>query len=623
MCGIVGIVGDMSREEKVAKVRDMLLTLARRGPDGEGIEVLSEAVLGHRRLAIFDTSPAGRQPMVSDESDVGLIFNGAIYNFWELRHQLEARGVVFRTSTDTEVILKGYEEWGINQLVSRLRGMFALGIWDGRKKKLYLVRDRLGVKPLVYALKERGVLAFGSTVRALKMGGFCEELSQEGVAAFLQWGFVSDDHSIYKGIVKVKPGTIVEWSAEGLKTWTYWSSQDRKHVYQVSFQDAVEQTEQLLLEAVSLRLRSDVPLGALLSGGIDSSLVCWAIAKSGSNVKAYTVGVPGHPWDETKAAQQTAKMLGIEHCVLPMGADEFPDLHELSDAYGEPFASPSALAMLQVSKLMKSSVKVMLTGDGGDDCFLGYPRHRHLWLASKMSFFSSPLGRKLWLKLRSRVSGVGSFRRVISLLNYASGDLGAFVGKGAHADEASVDHIFGPMLRDRQVAFKQEEWFVQNSQLLEKFLGFEHRTRFTGEYLTKIDGATMYYGLEARSPFLDHKLWELALSLPVDVRLRHWHLKAILREVAKRSLGFRFAHRPKTGFGIPVYQWMVGKWGTSVREIFQHSLAEKQGWISGDVARSWLDQSFVQGRASNELWHILVFDSWLAKERSEIGTVSC
>jgi len=623
MCGIVGIVGDIPREIKVAKVRDMLMTLARRGPDGEGIEELGEAVLGHRRLAIFDVTPAGRQPMVSYDSDVGLIFNGAIYNFWELRDQLEARGKVFRTKTDTEVILKGYEEWGIRQLVSRLRGMFAFGIWDARKGKLFLVRDRLGVKPLVYAVGEQGELAFASTVRALRMGGFCEELNEGGVSEFLKWGFVTDDHSIYKGIVKVKPGTIVEWDSGQLESWTYWSCQSPEQVKKISFAEAVEQTEHLLLEAVFLRLRSDVPVGALLSGGIDSSLICWAIAKLGGNVKAYTVGVPGHPWDETSVAQHTAKTLGIKHRVLEMDEDELPNLQELSNAYGEPFASPSALAVLQVSRAMSSEVKVMLTGDGGDDCFLGYPRHRHLWLASRLSHMSSPYLRKLWFNARPRFPRYGPLRRVASFLDYAAGDLGAFVGGGYDSRGQNIEHIFGPRLKESQSTFGRKEWFVQDNQLLEKFLQFEHRGQFTGEYMTKIDGATMYYGMEARSPFLDYRLWEFAMALPVEIRLRRGCLKAILREVARRALGLRFALRPKTGFGIPVQQWMVGKWGQFVREVFQHSLAEEQGWISGNVARSWLDKSCTLGRAPNELWNVLVFDAWLTKERNDQPTLHC
>jgi len=265
----------------------------------------------------------------------------------------------------------------------------------------------------------------------------------------------------------------------------------------------------------------------------------------------------------------------------------------------------------------------MLTGDGGDDCFLGYPRHRHLWLASRMAHMSSPYLRKLWFDTRSRFPSYSPLRRVASFLNYAAGDLGAFLGNGFDSDEPRIEHVLGSRLKERQATVGREEWQVQDNQLLENLLQFEQRTQFTGEYMTKIDGASMYYGMEARSPFLDHGLWEFAMALPVEIRMHHWCLKAILREIAKRAIGLRFAFRPKKGFGIPVHQWMVGKWGQFAREVFQHSLAEEQGWISGNVARSWLDKSFVLGQAPNELWNVLVFDAWLTKEGRDLPILHC
>jgi len=379
MCGIAGVVGLTERESAGRNVKKMTDALARRGPDSDGIESWHGAVLGHRRLAIFDLSHAGSQPMLSADRLVGIVFNGAVYNYRELRMELLAHGCVFVSNTDTEVLIHGYREWGIDRLVSRLRGMFAFGLWDDRSRRLYLVRDRLGVKPLVFT-SSNGTIAFASTVRALRLAGYVSDLNESAVLEFLARGYVSEDHSVYRGAHKVPPGSIVEWADGLLNTRRYWLPPSVAKS-PPSFDEAVEQTEQLLLQAVELRLHADVPVGALLSGGVDSSLVCWALAKLGSDVTAYTIGTPGDPWDETADAVRTAKGLGIQHRVLQMSPQDSPGIEELVSAFAEPFASPSALGMLRVSRAVAPKVKVLLTGDGGDDVFLGYPRHRHLWVA--------------------------------------------------------------------------------------------------------------------------------------------------------------------------------------------------------------------------------------------------
>jgi asparagine synthase (glutamine-hydrolysing) len=256
-------------------VRAMTDALARRGPDAEGIESWDGATLGHRRLSIFDLSDAGRQPMLSPDGRVGVVFNGAIYNFPELRRELEGRGHVFRTRTDTEVLIHGYRAWGIDALLPRLRGMFAIGLWDAAARTLYLVRDRLGVKPLLYTVRD-GRLAFASTARALRQAGAASEIDPGAVAEYLEFGYVTDDRSIYRGVAKVPAATVLEWRDGRMRMRTYW--QPPAHMdFAGTFDDAVAETRRLLLQAVERRLQADVPVGALLSGGIDSSLVCWAM----------------------------------------------------------------------------------------------------------------------------------------------------------------------------------------------------------------------------------------------------------------------------------------------------------------------------------------------------------
>jgi asparagine synthase (glutamine-hydrolysing) len=306
MCGIAGLAGLGDDVESRSSVSRMVHALERRGPDGFGIEAWPGAVLGHRRLAIFDLSELGRQPMLSPDRRAGVVFNGAIYNWRALRGELEARGYEFKSRTDTEVLIHGYSEWGIDELVTRLRGMFAFGLWDERKGKLFLVRDRLGVKPLLYSAGDNHI-AFASTARALRAGGFGSRIDEQAVVEYLEFGYVTDDRSIYEGVLKVPAATILEWSEGGVSTRRYWQPPVIASAAKISFDEAVEETERLFLGATERRLQADVPVGALLSGGVDSSLVCWAVAHLGGDVTAFTIGTPGDPLDETEDAVSTAR----------------------------------------------------------------------------------------------------------------------------------------------------------------------------------------------------------------------------------------------------------------------------------------------------------------------------
>jgi asparagine synthase (glutamine-hydrolysing) len=274
----------------------MVQALARRGPDSEGVAKWPNAVLGHRRLAIVDLSAAGNQPMLSDDGQIGLVFNGCIYNFLELRQDLEQKGHRFRSRCDTEVLLRGYEEWGIDVLAGRLRGMFAFGIWDQRRRTLTLVRDRLGVKPLIYS-QRHGEIGFASTIGALRAGGFGDEVDPDAIMDVLEFGWVADDHSIFVGMRKLPPASILEWHDGGISERQYWKLPAGSESSPTTFEEAVEETERLLVESVKLRLIADVPIGVLLSGGIDSALVCWATRELNANLTAFTVRAPGDASD--------------------------------------------------------------------------------------------------------------------------------------------------------------------------------------------------------------------------------------------------------------------------------------------------------------------------------------
>ncbi|HEX8068932.1 MAG TPA: asparagine synthase (glutamine-hydrolyzing) [Pyrinomonadaceae bacterium] len=636
MCGIAGIAGFEDRHGARASVERMTCALARRGPDGEGLEAWPRCVLGHRRLAIFDLSAAGRQPMLAADATVGVTFNGAIYNFRELRRDLEARGVAFHSQTDTEVLVEGYRVWGVDALVERLRGMFAFALWDESARKLFLVRDRLGVKPLVYAETPAGGLAFASTVRALKQSGFVNELDEQAVADYLEFGYVPDPRVIYRGATKVAAGTIVEWSQEtGARARTYWTPPVVADAADApTFADAVAETERLFLRAVESRLFADVPVGALLSGGVDSSLVCWAITKLGGDVTAFTVGTPGDPWDETADARATATTLGVKHRVLPLSADDAPTVEEQVSAYAEPFACASALGMLRVARAVKDEATVLLTGDGGDDVFLGYPEHKHFHLAQRLARRLPGLGARAWLAGGARLPRVGPLRRAASFLNYATGGLGAVTHTHDGLPVYERHGLLGERLRGTSVAPRAIPWSHGSArQVLTEFLDYDRRTRFVGEYLTKVDGATMHYALEARAPFLDQDLWEFAARLPYDVRLRGGQLKAILRELARRHLGERVARGRKRGFGVPVGRWLAGRWRARLEELLTGALVEQHGWIDATAARVFLQRTAARGLVPNQLWYVFVLETWLRHEQDatvgalthdeKLLTVSC
>jgi asparagine synthase (glutamine-hydrolysing) len=618
MCGIAGIAGELDQTGAAGTVGRMISTLARRGPDGDGIEVWSTVALGHRRLAVFDPSEAGRQPMLSPDGLIGIVFNGAIYNFHSLRNDLESLGYQFKSQTDTEVLIHGYHEWGIDALVAKIRGMFAFALWDESGRKLFLVRDRLGVKPLVFASRNKQII-FASTVRALRASGFVSDIEPQALADYLEFGFVTEARAIYQGVLKVPAASILEWTEQGTKIRQYWHPPAPGSTA-ISFDEAVEEAERLLLKAVEKRLFADVPVGSLLSGGVDSSLVCWALSKLGADITAYTVGTSLDPSDESADARQTAAALGIQHKVFNISPADDTGISELVSAYSEPFACASALGMLRVSRAVANEAKVLLTGDGGDDVFLGYPEHRHLWFAERLARSPTRTAADLWQRSREKFPRHGQLRRLASFLDYASGGLGAVTNAHDGLPAYKQQGVLGERLADYTVDQRRIKWSYDSARhVLSNYLDYDRHTRFVSEFLTKVDGATMHHGLEARSPFLDQELWEFAAALPFQVRLHRGRLKAVLRELARRKIGERVASGRKRGFTIPVERWITERWRPEVAATFRDSLLERQGWIRSGSALKWLEKSTATGRVPKQLWYLFVLEAWL---RNECQTVS-
>jgi asparagine synthase (glutamine-hydrolysing) len=610
MCGISGVVG-LANGDAGERVARMNKALARRGPNSEGLHSWPSTVLGHRRLSIFDLSDAGRQPMISADGKVGIVFNGAIFNFRQLRVELEALGHSFVSQTDTEVLVEGYRAWGIEKLLPRLRGMFAFALWDQNLGKLWLVRDRLGVKPLLYAISGRS-LAFASTARALQEAGFAGPVDPAAVLEFLEFAFVTDERSIFEGICKVPAGHVVEWHDGQLRQWAYWTLPSVDPDSRITFNEAVEQTESLFLEAVRLRLDADVPVGCLLSGGIDSALVCWGVAQFNPKLTAFTIGMQGNAADEAGAAAETARWLGIPHQTVEISPDQPKLLDSLIPAYGEPFACSSALGMIAISEAICPHATVLLTGDGGDDVFLGYRTHRIFYKAQQLANQLPVSARPLWRMLRPLASAFSPLRRGARFIDYSTDGVSAVYK--AHDGLPWFENLglLGPRLQALSLRHRQIPSSIFSArQILTDFLKWEQDNRFVSEFLTKVDGGAMYHALEARSPLLDQNVWEFAARLPYSVRLHDGKLKAILRELARRRVHPDVATRRKQGFTIPVEEWLLTRWRSRLLELSSEPLVERDGWIAkGGFARA-IEEGDRQGRAPVQLWSLTVLESWL------------
>ncbi|MGA3187023.1 MAG: asparagine synthase (glutamine-hydrolyzing) [Bryobacteraceae bacterium] len=614
MCGIAGVVYRDSSASAESVVRTMLPPLARRGPDAEGFFAWPGVGFGHRRLSIIDLSPAGAQPMLSADGEIGVVFNGCIYNFLEIRRELEQRGHRFRSQCDTEILIAGYREWGIDTMLPKLHGMFAFAIWDQPRRKLTMARDRLGVKPLVYRIWKDGI-AFASTLGALQAGGFTDSVNPKAVLEFLDVGFVTDEQSIYTGTSKLPAGSLLEWDAGKVTERVYWTLPDVDESSSIRFEEAVEETERLIIEAVRLRLISDVPIGALLSGGIDSTLVCWGLSKLNVDIRAFTLGTPGDPDDESADARDIAQRLGIPHEVVHLGADQSLPLDELTAAYSEPFGSSSALGMLRVSQAVKPKATVLLTGDGGDDIFLGYSFFYNAWKAQNLSRKLPPGSAQVWNAVRPLVKHIPALRRAQNFLDYTTGGIGPFARVRVGVTYFEDRGMFGELLRGGEIRHRRIPASVDSAKnLLADLVRFQRRMHFTSEFMTKVDGGTMYHSLEARSPFLDHKLWEFAAKLPASIHFHEGRLKAVLREIVRRHVGPDVAFRQKQGFTIPVERWLATKWSSHLRELKDGSLLVKDGWFEPGVLSVAVDDALARKVVPNQLWSLVVFEHWLRRQ---------
>jgi asparagine synthase (glutamine-hydrolysing) len=628
MCGIAGAIAlrDGARPDD-DRLRRMSCLIAHRGPDADGAwnAPSGRATLAHRRLSVIDLA-TGQQPMVGADGRIGLVFNGEIYNYRELRRDLARDGAVFRTESDTEVILELYARRG-EDCVRDLRGMFAFAIWDDTAGRLVLARDRIGKKPLYHTVEDE-CLYFASSLRALRETSRSTwRIDPVAVDAFMTLSYIPAPRTIYRGVSKLEAGTLITAGAGGISTRRYWDLATEPATVPSDYGKAVDQLDDLLNEAVSLRLRSDVPLGVFLSGGIDSSLVAAVAARQAtSRVTTFSIGFDVAAFDETEYAAAVARHLGTDHRLFRARPDLLGTLPEMVRHFGEPFGDSSALATWMLARETRKHVTVALAGDGGDEGFAGYAwyrtaaRLRKVTRAIPETVFAT-VGRALDGLPRGAFASsrmVGRFRRGISMLGVEDGaDRAAMLR--TYIGPADARSLFAGELRAaRRSALGEAAGRL--AALYQRCPGSDlRRVRYVdiATYLAdclmpKVDVATMAHGLEARAPLLDQEVMRFALALPDDWLLDRTGGKQILRAVLARYLPLSLFERPKQGFSVPLRSWFIGGMRHMAAALPTSERLMQTGWFEPAglqlVVREHMDGLRDH---SQRLFSLLILDEWL------------
>jgi asparagine synthase (glutamine-hydrolysing) len=647
MCGIAGFVNHKQRfgsDDIGAIAARMADRLAHRGPDDHGVwvDAVAGVALGHTRLAIIDLSAAGAQPMVSACGRFVLSYNGEVFNAPELRAALEAKGRVFRGHSDTEVIVEGFAVWGVQATVERLIGMFAFAAFDRSTRTLTLGRDRLGIKPLYWGRVE-GSLVFASELKALAaFPDWRGEIDRDALAAFMRYGYVPTPMSIYRGVHKLAPGTLLAYGPDGeVRTTRYWSLDDvakrgEADLLDVSDGAAREEVETLLADAVRRRMVADVPLGMFLSGGIDSSTIAALMqANSTRPIRTFSIGFRERGYDEAADAKRVAAYLGTEHAELYVTPDEARAvIPKLSQIYDEPFADPSEIPTYLLSEMTRRHVTVALSGDGGDEVFAGYNRYiQGLALAKASRRLPRPLRaglaaaihsvspgawdrlfRALPERVRPRLAGekmhklaavlpkdrAGFYERLV-----AQGDGAEALVLGADAAKAKLDDAWLPD------AFADDIAWMQYCDTLHYL---------PDDILTKVDRASMAVSLEVRVPLLDHRLVELSWRLPLKLKLRYGTGKWLLRQIAYKYVPRNLLDRPKMGFGVPIDEWLRGPLKEWAGDLLNPSSIGYSGLLDPvPIMRKWDDHQSGNRNWQQFLWNVLMFEAW---QSDKVGTTS-
>ena len=656
MCGITGIFGNLRKEEFDSSIHEMSATLNHRGPDDAGTWINEEngVAFGHQRLSIIDLSSAGHQPMVSHCGRFTTVFNGEIYNHLQLRDKLNtsANKQSWKGHSDTETLVTAFSQWGIEKTLQQLVGMFAIAVWDFKEKRLFLIRDRFGEKPLYYGWSN-GVFLFGSELKALqKYKRFSNQIDRGALSLYMKYMYVPTPYSIFRDIYKLEPGCILQidkgtkpptlplfapFRDQGINIAQWYSISNMAQAGQKNLitdqNDAVDLIEKTLLESVRSQLISDVPLGAFLSGGIDSSVITALMQKVCKDpVKTFTIGFEESSFNEAIYAKEVSRHLGTEHHELYVtSSDAFKVIPHLPTLYDEPFADSSQIPTYLVSKLARESVTVSLSGDAGDELFGGY--NRYLW------------GSRVWNKVRwmplivRQTLGVAINKISVNTWDSIGNSLPnssrvSLMGDKAHRmahrlkNVKSLDDVYHSLVTE---GYKEDGLVVNdkaalitkldNNDIVSGIVDFEHRmmlldslTYLPDDILTKVDRAAMGVSLETRIPFLDYRVAELAWRLPLDTKINNGETKWPIRQVLYKYVPKVLIERPKAGFAIPVGQWIRGPLREWAADLLNEERIRREGYFNPELVQQ-LWQQHLSGKYdwTPRLWAILMFQAWLDK----------
>lgn len=613
MCGIVGIASQstLKNKESLSLGRE---TLRHRGPDDSGEWWSQDGCvgIGHRRLAILDLSPAGHQPMLDSTGELCCVFNGEIYNFQELRRELEETGQRFRSRTDTEVILAAYREWGTD-CVSRLNGMFAFGLYDGARRQLFMARDRAGEKPLYYS-HSGDVFRFGSELKSLMADpAFPRCIDSDALEYYLAFGYVPGEHCILQGVRKLPPAHALTFDLENkqLRVWQYWDLPPAQETFERSLDETelLSELERLLEDSVRRQLVADVPVGVLLSGGVDSSLITAMAVRSSSRLKAFTIRFPSyHHLDETEHARLIARHFDIEHVELDAHPETAELLPQLAKQFDEPMVDSSMIPTFLVSQLVRQHCTVALGGDGGDELFAGYTHYsRLLWMQSRLG----------WVPHWLRASISRAAERILPVGAKGRNWLQA-MGVDWQVDLPLIATFFDPDTRRRLLA-QHSDWPIlaeiywkrrlpSTPDLLQRATRMDFLNYLAEDILVKVDRASMLNSLEVRAPLLDYRLIEFAFAkVPSHLKSSPTDKKILLKRLATRVLPPAFDRHRKQGFSIPLAEWLTAG---SFRNLFHEVLLDSQCFFDHQTVRGLL-QGQDRGHNNGErLFSLVLFELW-------------
>ena len=648
MCGIAGFVsqnrGGPDWTERLAR---MTSVMSHRGPDDKGYwcDVEAGVALGHRRLSILDLSPEGHQPMASESGRYHITFNGEIYNFRSLQSELVSSGHRFRGHSDTEIILAAFEEWGVLASVERFVGMFAFALFDREERRLFLSRDRLGEKPLYYGWMNDEFL-FASELKALRAHeAFSGEIDRNALALFMRHGYIPAPHSIYEGVYKLPPAMILTLPVAGsrdpksISLTQYWSARSVAeegiaNPFKGSDQEAADELESLLRDAIKQQMIADVPLGAFLSGGVDSStIVALMQAMSNRPVKTFTIGFNEKGYDEAVQAKAVARHLGTDHTELYVTAkDAIAVIPRLASIYDEPFGDSSQIPTFLVAELARRRVTVSLSGDAGDELFCGYTRYEiGSGIKGKVYHLPHAARRALASAIRSMPVGAwdGLFNLVSPLLNPNIQFTGDRVHKLAEIlNLTTPEEMYWRLIsiwretpqlvtdsKEPQTVFTDPEIVKNIHGFVSRMMVLDTLSYLPDDILVKVDRASMATSLESRVPFLDHRVVEFAWRLPISMKHRDGKGKWLLRQVLYKHVPQEMIERPKMGFGVPIGDWLRGPLRQWAESLLDERRLRDEGFLNSALIRKkWVEHLSGKRNWQYGLWNVLIFQLWLAEQ---------